>query len=240
MRHVLKKIILPAITALGLLSSTTTARADEAAEELLKAVRLGATLQHGKLIGNLRKSGTRTPMELTMQGESITFQFFHDEKWQGFNMQLKDGNAKLYETNSGKARPFPSEKIGAAILGSDVTYEDISLRFLYWKNATIEGEEKIKTQQSIKLRLINPGKDGRYSIVYIWVHKKSGALMQVAGYDAQGNMLKRFHVTKLMTIDKVQTVEKMNVETYEPGKSKVIGISYLEFSKAATKRRQGL
>ena len=240
MHRVIQKTILPAITVLGLLISTTSARADAAAEQLLKNVRHGATLQHGKLIGELRKAGNRTPMELTMKGDNITFQFFNNKKWEGFHMKLKEGNAKLYETNNGKATPFPSKKIGAPILGSDVTYEDLSLRFLYWKNATIVGEEKIKTQDCYKLRLVNPGGDGRYSIVYIWVHKKYGALMQVAGYDTKGNILKRFHITKLMTVDKVQTIEKMNVETFKTGTSKVVGISYLEFSKAKTKERKGL
>ena len=240
MRPVFSKIILPAITIIGLLSSTTNIHADAAAEKLLENVRLGATLQHGKLIGHLRKDGQRTPMELTLEGDNITFQFFHEKKWQGFSMQLKKGNAKLYETNNGKAVPFTAEKIGQSILDSDVTYEDLSLRFLYWKDATIIGEETIKTQKSHKLRLINPGKEGQYTQVYIWVHQKSGALMQVAGYDAAGNILKNFHITKLMTVDKVQTVEKMNVETYKKGTKKVTGISYLEFSKAKTKGRKGL
>lgn len=237
MRHVFQKTILPALTVIGLLTTSTTVHADAAAEEILKAVRLGTTLQHGKLVGELRKDGKRTPMELTMEGETILFQFNHEKKWQGFSMKLKEGNAKLYQTANGKATVFPAKKIGESILGSDVTYEDLSLRFLYWKDATIVGEERIKLQDCYKLRLINPGKDGRYSIVNIWVSKKYGALMQVAGYDADGDTLKRFHITKLMTIEKVQTIEKMNVETYKKGSSKVIGISSLVFSKAKTKKR---
>ena len=63
-------------------------------------------------------------------------------------MQLKEGEAKLFETEQGKAKPFPPQKIGEAIIGSDVTYEDLSLRFLYWKDAEIVGRIKSKCKHA--------------------------------------------------------------------------------------------
>lgn len=244
MNRSIRKTLSPALfTFLAtnvILLSSPTVKADAAAEKLLENVRLGATLQHGKLDGHIRKSGKRTPLSLHMKGQDITFQFFVDKKWNGFHMQLKQGRAKLFETVQGKAKPFPPKKIGEAIIGSDVTYEDLSLRFLYWKDAKIEGQDKIKMQACHKIRLNNPGKDGRYKTVYIWVHQKFGALMQVAGYDAQGHLIKRFHVTELMTVEKVQTLKKMNVETYKPGTNKVIGVTYLEFKENKKATRRGL
>ena len=233
----MKNYYLPLIATLAVVFTAGHAHADAAAERILEGVRHGAALQKGELTGHLRKSGKRTPLTLRMKGKDISFQFLTNKKWNGFMLRMQQGNAKLYETLQGKAKPFPARKIGEAILGSDVTYEDLSLRFLYWKNTKIEGEEIIKAQKCHKLRLVNPGKDGRYHIVYIWVHQKSGALMQVAGYNKAGQLLKRFHVTELMRVDKVQTLKKMNVETYKPGTQKVIGITYLEFIKP---KRQGL
>jgi hypothetical protein len=237
----MKKMTTPALCsaliAIGMISSATLTRADEAAERLLQGVRHGATLQHQRLEGHLRKNGKRTPLTLTMKGKDISFQFFTQKKWGGFLMQLNQGRAKLFETVQGKAKPFPSAKIGQAILGTDVTYEDLSLRFLYWKDAKIVGQEKIKIQNCHKIRLRNPGKDGRYSTVDIWVHQKFGALMQVAGYNSKGQLIKRFHVTDLMHVGKVQTLKKMNVETYKTGTNKVIGVTYLEFKE---KKRRGL
>ncbi|MDG0993347.1 MAG: outer membrane lipoprotein-sorting protein [Akkermansiaceae bacterium] len=213
------------------MSMSSPVHADAAAEAILKSVRHGATLQENKLSGYLRKEGKRTPLSLTMNGEAISFQFFSNNKWRGFQMQLRQGNAKLFSLSQGKAKPFPTEKIGQRILDSDVTYEDLSLRFLYWKDATIMGQEKIKMQQCHKIRLVNPTNDGRYSIVYVWVHQKFGALMQVTGYNRDGKLLKRFHITDIMEVNKVQTIKKMNIETYKPDSNKVIGITYLEFTK---------
>jgi hypothetical protein len=55
--------------------------------------------------------------------------------------------------------------------------------------------------------------------------------MQVTGYNRDGKLLKRFHITDIMEVNKVQTIKKMNIETYKPGSKKVIGITYLEFTK---------
>ena len=211
------------------------AGADEAAERILAGVRHGVALQEGELTGYMRRSGKRTPLTMRMREDDISFQFYHEKKWTGFMLKMNEGNAKLFELNGGKAAPFPKDKIGEPILGSDVTYEDLSLRFLYWKESTVEGEETIKTQKTYKIRLVNPDESGIYGIVYIWVHQKYGALMQVAGYARNGNLLKRFHVTELMKIGKQQTLKKMNVETYQPGTDKVIGVTYLEFEKPKKK-----
>lgn len=222
------------------MTSVLPAMADEQAEKLLEGIRYGTTLQQGKLEGHLRKNGKRTPLSLHLRGEDITFQYYTNQQWSGFHMQLREGQASLFETLGAKAKAFPSDKIGEAIIGSDLTYEDLSLRFLYWEDARIVGEEKIKMQPCYKIRLVNPGNDGRYSLVYVWVHQKYGALMQVAGYDAKGQLLKRFHVTELMTVDKIQTLKKMNVETYQAGTNKVTGVTYLEFKEPVKATRRGL
>ncbi len=41
--------------------------------------------------------------------------------------------------------------------------------------------------------------------------------------------------TELMHVGNVQTLKKMNVETYQTGTNKVIGITYLEFDEPKRK-----
>lgn len=209
-------------------------------EQLLEGVRLSTTLQHARLTGHLRKESKRYPLTLTLQGKDIAFQFYKNGGWSGFFMRFLQGEPTLFETTNGKATPFDQRKISTPILGSDLSYEDLSLRFLYWKNARIEGEENIKMQPCHRIRLINPDHSGRYAIVYIWVHKQYEALMQVAGYDAKGRLLKRFHVTDLMRVGNTQTIKKMNIESYAPGSNKTIGITYLEFSSPKSLPRKKL
>ena len=146
-------------------------------------------------------------------------------------MRLKQNRFDLFEIINGKTIQFSSQKLAQPIMNTDLTYEDLAFRFLYWPNPKTEGEEKIKLQDCYKSRLTNPNRSGNYGIVYIWVHKKFGALMQVSGYNTKGQLMKRFHVTNTMKVGDAQTLEKMNVETYKLGTQKVTGITYMEFTK---------
>ena len=60
-----------ALLALMLFSPPSEA-SDNPAHRLLEGIRLGTTLQHGKLDGHLRKDGKRTPLSLHLRGEDIT------------------------------------------------------------------------------------------------------------------------------------------------------------------------
>ena len=212
-------------------SGTPTAKADAKAEKIVNGVRLASTLQHNDLKGTLRKRGKRIPIGLFLRGKNIQFQYQQNKKWTVFHMRLKKNNFDLFEIVKGKNVKLPAKKLGQPIMGTDLTYEDLAFRFLYWPNAKIVGEETIKLQKCHKIRLVNPGRGGRYNIVYIWVHQKYNALMQVAGYDKRGRILKRFHVTELMKVPNGQTLKKMNVESYNSASGKVSGITYLEFKK---------
>lgn len=226
--------LLPIITVLTFACNFVflqQAKADAQAEKILEGVRLSATLQQNNLTGYLRKKGSRIPIGLFLRGENIQFQFYKKKTWQKFHMRLKKNDFDLFEIVNGKTLKFPDAKLGEPIMKTDLTYEDLAFRFLYWPNAKIEGTETIKTQKCHKIRLTNPGKGGSYDIVYIWVHQKFGALMQVSGYNGKGQLMKRFHVTNTMKVGDVQTLEKMNVETYKIGTQKVTGITYMEFDK---------
>lgn len=217
--------------------STVSAKADPKADQIVQRVRLHTTLQNSDLNGTLRKSGKRTPIGLFLRGDNIQFQFQKDKAWKVFHMQLKEKKFNLFNIVNGKNVPFPADKLGQPIMNTDLTYEDLAFRFLYWPNAKIVGEETIKLQKCYKIRLENPGKGGRYGIVYLWVHKKYNALMQVQGYNKSGKLLKKFHVTELMKVKNGQTLKKMNVESYNPASGKVSGITYLEFKEPKPVRK---
>lgn len=213
------------------LSISTLLHADPIAEKAVQGVRLASTLQNNDLNGTLRKNGKRTPIGLFLRKKNIQFQYQTNKVWKVFHMRLNDKDFQLFEIDQGKNVPFPEKKLAQPIMASDLTYEDLAFRFLYWPNPKIVGEETIKLQKCHKIRLVNPGKGGDYDIVYIWVHQKFNALMQVVGYNKEGEILKRFHVTELMKVKNGQTLKKMNIETFNPKNGKVKGITYLEFKE---------
>lgn len=230
-------LLLPITTTILSFILCLPLHAEAVAEKIVNGVRLASTLQQNDLNGTLRKNGKRTPIGLFLRGKNIQFQYQKDKKWTVFHMRLNQKNFDLFEIINGKNVALPPKKLGQPIINTDLTYEDLAFRFLYWPHPKIVGEDVIKLQKCHKIRMVNPGNGGRYDIVYIWVHQKYNALMQVAGYDKNGKLLKRFHVTELMKVTNGQTLKKMNVETYNPANGKATGITYLEFKKPEPVRK---
>lgn len=209
--------------------TTVSAHADAAAERVLSGARYAATLQHQNLHGHMKKDGRKTPVTLFLRGENIQFQYKVGRKDYRFHMRLKQDQYDLLEIVGDKTRKFSSSKLAEKINKTDLSFEDLSMRFLYWKNSSIVGEEKISGQKCYKVRLLNPEKSGDYKIVYAWVHQKYGALMRVVGYNAQGQPLKQFQVTDLMKVGKEYTLKRMRIDSLSS--NKVVGTTYLEFQK---------
>jgi len=209
--------------------TTVSAYADAAAEQVLRGARYAATLQNQDLQGHMKKNGKKTPIALFLRGENIQFQYSAAGKDQRFHMRLQENQFDLLEIIGGKTVKFSNKKLAQTINGTDLSFEDLSMRFLYWKNNSIVGEEKISGQKCHQVRLINPNASGDYMIVDAWIHQKYGALMRVVGYDAKGNPLKKFQVTDLMKVGKEYTLKRMRVDSLT--NNKVSGTTYLEFNK---------
>lgn len=214
--------------------SPLSVRADARAEKILATTRYAATMQTQQdLHGFMSKNGKRTPVSLFLRNENIQFHYKVKGKDHRFHMRLKDDYYDLLEIVGGKTKAFSSKKISENINGTDISFEDLSMRFLYWKNASVIGNEKVNGQLCYKLRLENPTKrSGKYDIVYVWVHKKYGAMMKMVGYNAAGKPLKQFLVTDVMRIGKEYTLRKMRVDTIDAQSNKAVGLTYLEFKKA--------
>lgn len=207
------------------------AKADEAAEKILARARFNATLQSHDLHGHMKKNGLKTPVSLFLRGKNIQFYYKEKGKEKRFHMRLNDDKFDLFDIVDGKTKRFDDKKLNQRINNTDMSFEDLSMRFLYWKNSTVVGKERVNGQKCDKIRLINPTKAGDYKIVYAWVHEKYGALMKVVGYNAKGQPLKQFQVTDLMRVGREYTLKRMRVDTYNPNTNKSIGVTYLEFQK---------
>lgn len=226
------KTIISTLCAGAAMLWSPEAKADAAAERVLAGARYASTLQHQDLHGEMRKSGRKTPVSLFLRGDDIQFHYRKGNTPHRFHMRLKDDRFDLFEISNGKTTKFADKKMSERINGTDLTFEDLSMRFLYWKQAKIVGEEKVNGQLCYKLRLINPSRtSGDYRIVYVWIHKKYGALMKVVGYNAKGRPLKQFQVTDLMRVGKEYTLRRMRVDTIDAASNKTTGITYLEFEK---------
>ena len=203
------------------------------ADALLKTARYVATLQHQDLVGHIRKEGTKFPVGLYLRGEDIQLSYNEPQtrKPIRFHMRLNEKHYDLFELVEDRTVRFPETKLSQAVGGTDLSYEDLAMRFLYWPNGVVTGSEKIKGQDCWVIRLANPTNEGRYAQVQVWVHKKSQALLQIVGYNTGGRSLKRFAVTDVMKVGDAYTLRRMRVDTVDPAGNRVVGVTYLEFEK---------
>ena len=218
------------ITMISLLVFSGLAQA-QSAEEIMSTVRQVAVLQGEQdLSGHIRKGRAKMPLTLFFRGKDI--QFALDGGAERFHLRLNENDQQLRALIDGRSIPFPNSKIAAPIAGTDVSYEDLALKFLYWKNPHIISEEKINGQMCWRLHVKNPDKSGRYREVSVWVSKKQRALMRVLAYGPPpaSTPLKQFEITKVMKVNDVYTVKTMKVSSFTADK-RVGGITYLEFEK---------
>jgi hypothetical protein len=214
------------------------------ANTILAGARLAATLTQVDegLEGTLSQGSKRIPITLFLKGKDIQFQFTENGKLRIFHMRLGDELFQLFEIIDGKTVNFPPAKLVEPIAGTDLTYEDLALRFFYWPNPKLEGQENVGGQECYRLRLDKPkNSSGRYQGVYVWVHTKFGAFMRIKGHDSNGGLVKEFQVEDVMKVsDDVWVLEKMQVATHDPKSNRRLSITDVIFKKPSGKALKGL
>lgn len=238
MKNIMKGIV-PVVSLLSFVAFCPVAVADEAAEKILQHTRFAATLQQQDLHGSMKKNGVKTPIALFLRGKDIQFSYQLGDQNKRFHMRLDEKEHSLFNIVGNKHVSFNDTQIAEKINGTDLSFEDLSMRFLYWQKSSVVGEDKISRQKCHIIRLENPGTTGDYAIVQVWVHQKYGSLMRVIGYNAAGHPLKQFEVTDLMKVNGEYTLKRMRVDSMSPDTNKSVGFTYLEFDKPKKAPIQG-
>lgn len=209
------------------------------AEQIIGGAKMVAALQQADLEGTMSRGSDKVPVALFMRNKDIQFQYWQTNAWQKFHLRMNDDICELFEMINHKQANFPLSRLATPIAGMDVSYEDLAMRFFYWKKPVLEGSERVGVHNCWKIRLNNPGQGGAYQVMYVWVHQKYGAFMKIEGFNRQGQILKRFEVIEVMNIGKnsagqeVYTLEQMNVSTMNPVNGRALSQTKLIFKKPA-------
>jgi len=201
------------------------------ADEVLKLVRYSYTLYNRDFTGQLRMSLTeKVPFLLSLKPESIRFIF--NEPDQVIYVDTRDQKFGLFEGVGGaEMQPVGAGKYAQKIRGTDVTYDDLSMRFLYWPNARIVGEEKVKTRDTWQVRVRNPDGAGSYATVDAWIDKISGGMIKMMGYNRQGRPIRRFQVLHGKKFGDVWMVDEMRIETIDPASGQILSSTRMQIKE---------
>lgn len=199
------------------------------ADDILKLVRYSYTMFDQEFNGRLRQGFKKTAFTLSLKPNYVRFRF--DNPVQIIHLSVTGDQAFLKEVVQGSDAPIAESRYNEPIRNTDVTFEDIAMRFLYWRNPVIfKPNDEVKGRDCWWLRVTNPDGIGSFATVDIWVDKASGGLMKMIGYNAQGGAIKRFTVVGGKKINDVWMVDEMRIETLEPTSSgaKSLSNTYLE------------
>jgi hypothetical protein len=198
------------------------------AEEILSIVRRSYALQNHKMNGQLRDDATgRTePLTLTMENQVMRFLFTNPPK-EIVHLDLNTSPATLYQVRAGGSAQVEGDQYAASVRGMAFNYEDLSLRFLYWPRPQLMGEGRVSAQKCWIVRVTNPGKDGPYYVVDIYVHQGSGGAAKMEAYDRNSKVVKRYQVNKVQKVDNATVLKELKIETVNPFNGEIKGRTYM-------------
>lgn len=221
-----KEIVFRLLIATSVLN---TQAALPSAQDILASVRMQQAQQEVDLQGQLREETVIVPFRLTQNGPIVRYSFTNPAET--LQLRLGEKDSRLEEITRSGVERIAAAEFDRKVRGTGVTYEDISLKFLYWPRAQVIGDDSIRTRRCWKLQLFAPSRESQYSSVIIWVDKDSGALMRMEGSDWIGRLAKRFEVISAQKIEDRWFLKQMRIEELDPETKKVRARTYLEIKK---------
>lgn len=233
MKKLLSKIFVLGAAFAGLMSPVG---AEEiTADGLLSAMRDMTVSQGNKdVMGSIRKGRNKIPFSLSARGETIVFQYKQGSAWNRFDVRINARNVDLIRVVKGKAEVLAPANYTTPIAGTDVCYEDLSLRFLYWKGGKIindSANSRVKGRDCYIVEVANPNpRIGQFGWVRMWVDKENGTTWQIDGHGLDGKLKKRFTITSVQKLDDGSWFFKqMKLEVKDPkNPSSNLSINYME------------
>src|SRR5438876_7355817 len=119
------------------------------AKEILDSVRMLESRQQIDLEGQLRENEKVIPFHLTQTGPLIRYSFADPEEV--LQLRLGENGSRLDLVTDTSVDKIPAEKLNEKIRGTGISYEDLALKFLYWENARVLGDETVRTRGCWKL-----------------------------------------------------------------------------------------
>jgi hypothetical protein len=198
---------------------------------ILKTVRLAQSSQNNTLSGAIRTGNKSLPFRLVSSSGTIRYEF--SDPAQVIQLRLGEKEARLEEITGGKMEKVTPRRFDDRVRSTDISYEDLSMGFLYWPNAKIQGEQTMLLQKCWIIR-VEPGTraDSQYGKVDLWISKKNGALMQAEAFDPAGKLARKFKVISGQPIgDGLWMLKEMRIEAMEGGRSVDRAPTYLDIDK---------
>ena len=228
MRAVKTRLLLLCVLCLSALEA---AEPTPDAREILRVVREAQSSQHQTLLGQLRNGAKSIPFRLVIDGNTTRYQFTAPP--QTIQLRLLESDSRLEEITRSGTEKVSAARFDTPVRETDISYEDLAMKFLYWPNARVEGEQMMLLRQCWIIRAEPSAKtESQYGRVMLWIEKESGALLQAETFDHAGKFAKRFKVISGQKIKGRWVLKSMRIEAASAANSKDRTPTYLEIRGA--------
>jgi len=192
------------------------------------------TLQDFKLQGVLHTGTTIIPLELRTKNKEMVYLFKQNP------LQIRvilDPASSTVERRQSSDAPWVAvtgHDLSQRILGTDITYEDLGLNFIFWDHMIGVGTDSIKTLPAwcFEAYPSDPGSSA-YAKVRYWISSDYFAFLRVDGYNAQGQIVKRVEVNGVTQIGDAYVIKEMEIATMLPDRDLSASRTYIEVHSGA-------
>lgn len=126
---------------------------------------------------------------------------------------------RYFEGNPLRAAELPD--LVSAIPGTDISWMDLSLSFLWWPLAETKGREDVKGRECWVVDLSSPDAFAGCSGVRLWIDPRIGIMLKAEIYDANAEPARRFEVKSFKKINKRWVIKDIEL-TSLPAKTKTV------------------
>ncbi len=126
-----------------------------------------------------------------------------------------DGPARYAYAEGDPAEEKPLQSMQDAVAGTDFTWADLALSFLWWPGGTTRALATKKGRTCYVVDVPAPDAEGPFDGVRLWVDTRVFALLEAEARDAGGRVVKRLEVKSLKKVDGVWTLKDLEVRNVQ-------------------------
>jgi hypothetical protein len=176
------------------------------------------------LNGTVRSDKTKMSYPLILRTAGHVQEYdFQDQPLQ-IRVTIDPGESKIETRSSASAAwtPVAGAARTKAILGTDITYEDLGVDFVNWDDTEPLGIDSIKTLKAYVYQATpGPNDHSAYAKVRYWVSSMYWAFLRIDGLNAQDETVKRVEVQDILQIGKFTVFKEMKVSTMDPQRNDI-------------------
>ncbi len=204
------------------------------AAEILHSVQEGQTIHQETLDGQLRNDidGKIFPFRMFCDGSLIRYRF-EGTPATVVQMRSTERGSQLEVSVGGSIDKLTPANYATKILGTDLTYEELALRFIDWPDSAVIGTDTIKGQVAWKVLIKPPNHRTQFSSVVIWIEKTKRVPIQIEANDWTNKLISRFEVISAQELDGQWYIKQLRIESFNSSGAKAISRTYLEIKGIA-------